>query len=94
MYFIYILTNKSNRVLYTGMTKDLERRIYEHKHKRVKGFTSKYNVNKLVFFEEFTQVLDAIAAEKKIKGWVRRKKIELIEKNNPLWRELESSGNS
>jgi len=67
-YFFYILTNKTNRVLYVGITNNLQRRIFEHKNKNVEGFTEKYNLNKLVFFEEFKEINDAIASEKKIKG--------------------------
>lgn len=88
MYYVYILTNLSNKVLYTGITNNLERRLYEHKHKLIKGFTEKYNVNKLVYFDSTTDVKSAIAREKQIKGWTRRKKVELIESVNPLWRDL------
>lgn len=87
-YYVYILTNKYNKVLYTGITNDLCRRMFEHKNKLVSSFTKKYNVTKLVYFEEFERALDAISAEKKIKGWVRRKKIELIESKNPRWEEI------
>ncbi len=87
-YYVYIATNQRNTVLYTGVTRDIERRIYEHKNKIVKGFTSKYNVEKLVYCEEFFEPNDAIAAEKKIKGWVRKKKIALIEERNPEWKDL------
>lgn len=76
-YFIYIATNKLNTVLYTGVTNDLIRRMYEHKEKLAKGFTSKYNINKLLYFEEFPSPEEAISAEKKIKGWKRSKKIDL-----------------
>lgn len=88
MYYVYILTNWNNKVLYTGITNDLERRIYEHKNKLVKGFTAKYSVNKLVYFDYTPYVTSAIAREKEIKGWVRQKKIELIESINPLWKDL------
>jgi putative endonuclease len=87
-YFVYILTNKNNRVLYTGITGNLERRVYEHKNKMVGGFTKKYNVYKLVYFEEFSNSIDAIEAEKKIKGWLRIKKLKLIESINPRWLDL------
>lgn len=87
-YFVYILTNKYNRVLYTGVTNDLQRRMFEHKSKMTAGFTKKYNVDKLVYFEEFKYVEDAIGMEKKIKGWLRNKKVALIEQHNPGWQEL------
>lgn len=87
-YFVYIATNIINSVLYTGMTNDLRRRIYEHKNKLVKGFTSKYNVNKLVFYESFTTPIEAITAEKKIKGWIRKKKMDLIKEKNPKFIDL------
>ena len=85
MYYVYIITNKENKVLYTGVTNNLERRIYEHKNKIIKGFTSKYNVNKLVCFEETKDINEAIAREKEIKGWRRSKKVALIERVNPAW---------
>lgn len=87
-YFVYILTNISNRVLYVGVTNNLERRIYEHKNKIIEGFTKKYNLTKLVYIECFNNTEDAIAAEKKIKGWLRIKKIKLIESKNPEWKDL------
>ena len=87
-FYVYIAANKSNSVLYTGITNDLLRRMYEHKNKLVAGFTAKYNVNKLVFFEAFSNPQEAIVAEKKIKGWLRSKKIILIEKDNPQWKDL------
>ena len=86
-YYVYILTN-ATRVLYTGVTNDLERRIWEHKHKIVEGFTSRYNVNWLVWYAATEDIRDAIAWEKKIKGWVRAKKVALIEEMNPQWRDL------
>ena len=87
-YFVYILTNKTNRVLYTGMTNNLQRRVFEHKNKLIEGFTKKYNLTKLVYFEEFVNVEDAISAEKKIKGWLRKKKIDLVSSENPAWNDL------
>ncbi|MCL4354557.1 GIY-YIG nuclease family protein [Patescibacteria group bacterium] len=90
-YFVYILTNRTNKVLYTGITNNLQKRIYEHKNKLIEGFTKKYNVNRLVYFDEFINVNDAISAEKKIKGWLRIKKIELIESKNPEWKDLSLS---
>ena len=86
-YFVYIITNKS-RTLYTGVTKNLERRVYEHKNKLVPGFTARYNINTLVYFEETPDVLSAISREKQIKGWLRAKKIHLIETLNPQWFDL------
>lgn len=88
-YYVYIITNKYNTVLYTGVTNDLKRRIYDHKNKLVEGFSKKYNLYKLVFCDVFPSVVEAIAAEKRIKGWVRAKKIKLIESKNPHWEELE-----
>lgn len=87
-YFVYILTNKNNKVLYVGITNNLQRRIYEHKAKLIPGFSLKYNLNRLVYFEEFIEVDDAISAEKRIKGWLRIKKISLIESKNPNWDDL------
>lgn len=87
-YFVYIMTNRGNTVLYTGMTSDLERRVYEHKHSLLGGFTSKYNVHKLVYYEQFINPLDAITREKQIKGGSRKKKIKLIERENPQWADL------
>ena len=86
-YYVYIMTNKS-RTLYTGVTNDLRRRVYEHQHKLVPGFTSKYNITQLAYFEETSDVRSAIAREKQIKGWLRAKKIALIESQNPTWRDL------
>lgn len=88
MYYVYILTNWSNKVLYTGVTNNLERRLYEHKNKSVKGFTEKYNINKLVYFDSTTDVNAAIAREKQIKGWTRNKKNALIESINSQWNDL------
>jgi putative endonuclease len=87
-YYVYILTNKTNRVLYTGVTNNLERRIYEHKNKITQGFTSKYNLTKLVYYEATNDVNSAIAREKQIKGWLRIRKIKLIETINPQWKDL------
>jgi putative endonuclease len=86
-YYVYIMTNHS-RTLYTGVTKDLERRVYEHKQKLVPGFTSKYNITQLVYYETCADVREAIAREKQIKGWLRAKKIALIESVNPEWKDL------
>ncbi len=87
-YYVYILTNKSNRVLYTGVTNNIQRRLYEHKNKLISGFTAKYNVDKVVYLEEFDTSIEAITAEKIIKGWIRKKKIELITTTNPDWKDL------
>jgi len=86
--YVYILTNVHNKVLYTGVTSDLVKRVYEHKNKMVDGFTKKYNVHKLVHFEVSEDMMTAIEREKQIKGWLRKKKIALIEKNNPEWKDL------
>lgn len=88
-YYVYILTNKCNSVLYVGITNNLIRRIFEHKHKVVKGFTKKYNLYKLVYLAEFNTPIEAIAYEKKIKGWKRSKKDSLITLNNPRWTEIQ-----
>ena len=86
---IYILTNKNNTVLYTGVTSDLRKRLYEHKNKIYSSsFTKKYNVTKLVYFEAFSLIEEAIAREKQIKGGSRRKNIELINSLNPGWNDL------
>ena len=90
MYYVYILTNKYNNVLYTGVTNNIVRRVYEHKKKYIKGFTSKYNVNKLIYFEIFSSSIEAISREKQIKGWTRIRKINLILKNNPNFEDLYS----
>jgi len=79
-YYVYIMTNKS-KTLYTGVTDNLERRVYEHKNKLVEGFTKRYNITKLVYYEETNNVQSAIEREKQIKGWLRRRKIALIEIN-------------
>ena len=86
-YYVYIMTNKS-RTLYTGVTNDLERRVYEHKQKTIEGFTSKYNITMLVYYESTDDIRQAIAREKQIKGWLRSKKIALIESRNPNWADL------
>jgi putative endonuclease len=87
-YYVYILTNKLHTVLYIGVTNDLERRLYEHRNNLIKGFTSKYNLHKLVFIEQTNDVAAAIAYEKQLKGWTRKKKEALIEAANPQWRDL------
>ena len=86
-YYVYIMTNKS-RTLYTGVTNDLMRRVYEHKNKLVKGFTSKYNIQFLVYYESTSSIHSAIEREKQIKGLLREKKIALIDSLNPEWKDL------
>jgi putative endonuclease len=86
-YYVYIMTNVS-RTLYTGVTNNLERRVYEHKCKLVPGFTNQYNITRLVYFETTPDVIAAVAREKQIKGWRRSKKVALIESVNPLWEDL------
>jgi len=87
-YYVYILTNKRNTVLYVGVTNNLERRVFEHKNKLKKSFTSKYNINKLVYFEEFDYVEDAIYREKQLKAGSRKNKIDLVSGINKLWNDL------
>jgi putative endonuclease len=87
-YYVYMVTTKLNSALYTGVTSALETRNAQHKNKTFKGFTAKYNVQKLVHFEEFSDPVSAITREKQIKGWTRKKKNDLIFKHNPGWRDL------
>jgi len=87
-YYVYLLTNWNNKVIYVGITNDLERRIYEHKEKFVKGFTEKYNVNKLVYYEQTPDINAALNREKEIKKWRREKKNRLVVNTNSLWRDL------
>jgi putative endonuclease len=88
-YWVYILTNNQrSHVLYAGVTNDLERRAFEHKNKLTPGFTSRYNLTRLVYFEQFFGIENAIAREKEIKGWKRSKKIALIKQMNPQWHDL------
>ena len=86
--YVYILTNKNNRVMYIGVTNDLERRLYEHKQELVDGFTKRYHVHKLVYYEQSSDVRSAIQREKELKGWLRRKKNALVETMNPDWHDL------
>ena len=86
--WVYILTNHTNKVLYTGVTNDIVRRTYEHRLKLSNGFAEKYNAYKLVYAEETKSVEAALAREKQIKGWIRQKKVDLIEDVNPEWRDL------
>ena len=87
-YFVYLITNWNNKVIYIGITNNLQRRVFEHKNKLVEGFTSRYNLNKLVYYEITTDVNSAIAREKEIKKWRREKKNKLVESLNPEWKEL------
>ena len=86
-YYVYLFSNRT-RTLYVGVTNDLQRRIYEHKSRLVEGFTKRYYLNYLVYFEETTDVASAIAREKQIKSWRRAKKIDLMESTNPQWKDL------
>ena len=88
MYYVYILTKKNNNVMDIGMTNDLTRRIYEHKNGVVDGFTKRYRMHKLVYYETYREVKDAITREKCLKGLLRRKKNELVESMNPDWKDL------
>ncbi len=88
IYFTYMTTNRKRGIIYTGMTNGIVQRMNQHKNKTFKGFSSRYNLDNLVWYEEFEWVQDAIAREKQIKGWTRAKKITLIEKSNPDWTDL------
>jgi putative endonuclease len=92
IYYVYILTNAHHNVLYTGVTNDLERRCHEHKMKKIQGFTQKYNVDKLIYFEIFENIDLAISREKQIKGYSRSKKSALIDQFNIGWKELYYNG--
>lgn len=87
-YYVYLLTNWNNKVMYVGVTSNLERRVYEHKNKLVEGFTKKYNIGKLVYFETTNDVMAAIEREKQIKKWRREKKNQLVIGVNPGWKDL------
>ncbi|KFO68552.1 MAG: GIY-YIG nuclease family protein [Smithella sp.] len=87
-YYVYLITNWNNRVTYIGVTNDLNRRIYEHKNKLIEGFSKKYNLTKLVYFEETSDINAAIAREKEIKKWRREKKDNLVNQTNPSWVDL------
>lgn len=87
MMYVYIMTNRSG-TLYTGVTNNIERRVCEHKNHLVPGFTNKYNIDRLVYFESTPEINGAIAREKQIKGWLRARKIALIDSINPEWRDL------
>ena len=88
MYYVYILANKTDSTVYIGMTSDLMRRLQEHRNDLIKGFTKTYHVHKLVYYETFRDVREAIAREKQLKGWRRARKNELIESVNPSWEDL------
>ena len=87
-YYIYILTNKTNEVMYIGTTGNLNRRLYEHKNELIEGFTKRYKTHKLVYYEIFNDPMDAIKREKQLKRWVRNKKNALVETMNPNWKDL------
>jgi putative endonuclease len=87
-FFVYMVTNRSRGVLYTGLTNDLERRVSEHRNGTVKGFTKQYRVNRLVYYENYGDVRDAITREKEIKGWRREKKNALVRTLNPKWEDM------
>jgi len=87
-YFVYIMASRKNGIIYIGITNNLIRRVYEHKKKIYKGFTSKYKISLLVYYESFSTPYDAIVREKHIKKWNRAWKIRLIEKGNPNWEDL------
>ena len=91
MYFVYILSNWDDSVLYIGITGNLTRRLYEHRQHLVDGFCSKYNTNQLVYFEETNDVYSAISREKQLKGWTRAKKNTLISRANPEWKDLSAN---
>lgn len=89
IYYVYIVTNKYDKVLYVGVTNNLERRVFEHKRKEYpKSFTAKYNLKKLLYFEDYNDVNVAIAREKQLKGWLRNRKLELIKSQNPQFKDL------
>ena len=86
-YYVYIMTNRP-KTLYIGVTNDLKRRVYQHKQKLIHGFTQKYNLTRLAWYEQTSDITSAIAREKQIKNWRRSKKVDLIESSNPHWRDL------
>ena len=88
LYYVYILASKRNGTLYIGITNNLERRVYEHQRNMVKGFTSKYNVHQLVYYEQTEEIGSAIQREKQLKKWNRQWKLALTEKTNPRWDDL------
>jgi putative endonuclease len=88
MNYVYILSNKNKSVLYTGVTNNLERRLYEHRNEISNGFSNRYHLNELIYYEAFDHIRDAIQREKELKGWSRKKKVALIESMNPHWDDL------
>ena len=88
MYYVYMLTNTNNTVLYIGVTNDLERRLYEHNHELIDGFSKRYHLHKLIYYESTKDTIMAIEREKVLKGWTRAKKNRLIKTTNPEWRDL------
>ncbi|RJR31176.1 GIY-YIG nuclease family protein [Candidatus Parcubacteria bacterium] len=88
LYYVYIMSNKYNNVLYIGVTNDIYRRVLEHKEKLIKGFTEKYNIDKLVYYEGFNSIYDALNREKQLKNWHRQWKMNLIASINPEWKDL------
>lgn len=93
MYFVYMLTNWDDSVLYIGVTSNLPRRLYEHRNHLADGFTKKYNIHKLVYFEQTNDVYSAISREKQLKRWSRSKKNALISRMNPQWKDLSEEWN-
>ena len=91
MYYVYILSNWDDSVIYIGVTSNLRKRLYEHRSLLADGFTKKYNIHKLVYFEETSDVNSAIAREKQLKGWTRKKKNDLIARMNPEWQDLSAN---
>ena len=91
MYYVYILASKANAMIYIGVTNNLSRRLREHKSGEIDGFTKTYGIHKLVFFEKFSDINDAIACEKRLKHWIRAKKNALVESKNPDWDDLSES---
>jgi len=87
-YYVYVLASGRNGTLYVGVTNDMVRRVYEHREGLIPGFTKRYRVHQLVHWEEFSEIAEAIAREKRVKRWLRKWKLELIEQNNPTWRDL------
>jgi putative endonuclease len=87
-YWVYILASQRNGTLYVGVTNSLERRVWQHKSGTIEGFTKQYGLNRLIYFEDFRDVTNAIAREKQSKGWLRRRKLALIEEMNPAWNDL------